>query len=96
VVTLRRITKREAKRLFAEDRIIILCPCKFRPDGPFSLGCPIAPPYWLDRAAWLAKDDPRPLVEKAWDMMYRHWEWANSLSHETGYYAHFYVEEDHK
>lgn len=55
---LKRITKREAFKLFTTtDRCIVLCPCKFHPGGPFSMGCTVAGKEYLEKADLYA---PRP------------------------------------
>lgn len=93
---LRRITKREAQaKFYTGVEGIILCPCKFRPDGPFSMGCRVFGREWLDKAEGYA-DSPDlwkgTINSTAWSLMYNNWAYYDT-SYETGYYAHYYVEE---
>ena len=81
---MKRITKSEAKKRFSNGEIIYLCPCKLSPHGPFSSACSIHSKEWLE-----SKDGD---FQQAWQTMYRNWEYYNA-SYETGYYAHYYIEE---
>lgn len=94
---LKRITKREARKLFAGGTsIIILCPHKMIPNGPFSMGCRISGKEYLDKAEeYRSRPDllmwKGNLLDTAWDLMYNNWSFYNS-SYETGYYPAYYVE----
>lgn len=96
---LKRISKRHAKKLFADGTsCIIVCPCKMKPEGPFSPGCLLSGKDYLENAEWYSPEKGREsgiwkgtLEETAWHLMYNNWLYYNS-SWETGYYAHYYVE----
>lgn len=86
---LQRISKRQAKKLFADGHsCIVVCPCKMRPEGPFSPACTISGKEYLGYAAG---SDYSYNLESAWKLMYNNWAFYNT-SWETGYYAHYYVE----
>jgi hypothetical protein len=74
-----RITKREAQKRFNEGELVVLCPRKMRPEGPFSMGVSVAKKDYENN--WGA--DP-------WERMYNNWSFYNS-SYETGYYPHYYL-----
>lgn len=93
---MKRITIFEARKRFAAGKPVALCPHKMWPEGPFS------PAAWVDAKEWLVKAEryradkamwDGTLEGTAWKLMYANWKWANSLSHETGYYPWFYVED---
>lgn len=85
----RRITKREAQKRFAANQLVLVCPRKMRPDGPFSMASIVFGGEYRERALRLYNNaDPK----FAWDLMYNNWKHYNA-SHETGYYAHYYVQE---
>ena len=89
----RRITIHEAKKRFKDGKLIVLCPCKMFPtSAPFASHITVHPAEHLERAAWLYKDDPGEVWEKAWKSMFNSWAYYNA-SYECGYYAHYYVEE---
>lgn len=98
-VRYRRISKAEAVKLFLKgDHPIFLCPCKFRPEGPFSMAAMIAGREYLEKAKGYEKHKDSPVwkgtVEKtAWELMYDNWKFYNA-TYETGYYAHYYVQEE--
>ncbi len=91
---MRRISKAQARKLFAADRPIYLCPHKMRPDGPFSCACLILGKSYLENAE-MYRNDPQlwkgTLEKTAWDLMYNNWCFYNA-TYETGYYAAYYVE----
>lgn len=97
---LKRISIHQAKKLFADgNSIIILCPCKFYPAGPFSMGCRISGKEYLEDAERYKPQEGRIVSvlwkgtqeETAWKLMYNNWAFYNT-SFETGYYAHYYIE----
>lgn len=94
-MSLRRITQRQAKKLFADGEMIVLCPCKCHPYPPFSMGVQINSKEYLERAedyrgnGKLWKGD---IESTAWSLMYNNWRYYNA-SYETGYYAHYYISE---
>jgi len=98
-MALKRISIHQAKKLFADGTsIIIVCPCKMVPDGPWSLGCRISGKEYLEDAERYSPDNGRmsdlwkgSLVETAWKLMYNNWAFYNA-TYETGYYAHYYIE----
>lgn len=98
-MALKRITIHQAKKLFADGTsIIIVCPCKFHPAGPFSMGCRISGKEYLENAEWYSPEKGKEsdlwkgtLEKTAWDLMYNNWAFYNT-SFETGYYAHYYIE----
>lgn len=88
-----RISKREAKKRFTKGEIIYLCPRKTLPGFPWNMACLVSPQEWLEKAdiyvdghLWKGNRE-----ETAWSLMYNNWHYYNA-SHETGYYAHYYVE----
>lgn len=91
---LKRITKREAFRLFVARKPFLMCPCKMRPEGPFSMAWTCHSGEYLERAemyrehATLWKGDE---ARTAWALAYNNWAFYNA-TYETGYYAHYYVE----
>lgn len=93
---MKRITKAQAKRLFAAGKPVIFCPCKMHPGRPWSMGATIHPKEHLERAEQYA-DGHSPqlwkgtLVETAWALAYNAWAFYN-CTWETGRYAHYYVE----
>lgn len=96
----RRISKAEARKLFNQgNHPIFLCPCKFRPEGPFSMAAMVAGREYLEKARGYEKhykDSPvwaGTVEATAWGLMYNNWKHYNA-SYETGYYAHYYVQEE--
>lgn len=96
---LKRISKRHAKKLFADGvSCIVICPCKMIPDGPWSMGCRISGKEYLGNAEFYKPQEGRivsvlwkgTLEETAWQLMYNNWAFYNT-SWETGYYAHYYI-----
>lgn len=93
---MRRITKRQARKRFAAGEVIILCPNKMRPEGPFSMASIILPKEWLEAAE---RYDGHPTLWKgtvpktAWDMMYKQWAYYNA-NNECGYYPHYYEDSE--
>jgi hypothetical protein len=90
---MRRITKRQAKKLFSEGKVFIVCPCKMFPVGPWSVGCNIHPKEYLEDAARYEKHPDLwkgSLEETAWSLMYNNWCFYNT-NYEMGYYAHYYI-----
>ena len=92
---MRRITKREAKKLFSAGKIVMFCPCKMRPSGPFSMAASIHPVEWLEKAELYNYDGSTlwkgNVQETAWSLAYNSWSYYNA-SYETGYYPHYYVD----
>ena len=91
----KRITIQEAKKRFAEDKPIYLCPCKMNPAGPWGQACLILGKQYLENAEWYQKH-PSPLwkgtlAATAWDLMYNNWAFYNT-NYEMGYYAHYYIQ----
>lgn len=90
----KRITKREAKALFAKGEVVYFCPCKFAPDGPWSMACGCHPTEWLEQAKTY---EGHPILWKgtveatAWDLAYNNWAYYNATN-ETGLYAHYYLQ----
>jgi hypothetical protein len=96
----RRITKRDARRRFAANEPILLIGCKFYPSTPFNQAVCVYGAEYLERAKQYRNDSFSGLwkgsVENtAWDLMYNNWAYYNT-SYETGYYAHYYVEEEER
>lgn len=91
---MKRITKRQAKKLFSEGKMIVLCPCKIWPEGPFSMACRISGTEYI-REAHMSVNHPDlykgSIEETAWCLMYNNWQFYNS-SYEMGYYPHYYVD----
>ena len=75
-----RITKSEARKLFADGKEIILVPNLLRPGAPWNPECRI------DSARYL--EDVVPWCEP-WDRMYKNWAYYN-LGDGMGRYAHYY------
>lgn len=91
---MKRITKAEARKLFAQGKPVTLCPCKLYPGGPWSIGCRVFGKEWIERADRLYRESDlwKGTAEATgWDLMYNEWKYYNA-SYETGYYAHYYVE----
>jgi hypothetical protein len=95
-----RISKREARKLFNENKSFVLCPVKLRPGSPWSSHCTIPTDTIKDykvQAAWYAPDGITPSTElwegtinnTAWTLLYDNWAFYNT-SWETGYYAAYY------
>lgn len=92
---MRRITKAQAVKLFNQkSKPVTLCPCKMRPEGPFSMGTLIFGQEWFAKAEQY-KTHPDlwkgSLETTAWALMYNNWSFYNS-NNECGYYPHYYVE----
>lgn len=92
----KRITKREAKQRFAQDKPIYLCPRKLAPGSPWDVACRISGKKWIDHS--MLWDETSCLwagtrVDTAWDIMYSNWANYNT-SYEAGYYAHYYIEKE--
>ena len=81
-----RISKREAQKRFNANLPILVCPCKLRPDGPFASAWLIFGKEYNERAK-----NPYSSAQNGWELMYNEWRHFNA-SHETGYYAHYYIE----
>ena len=88
-----------AKKLFKEGQPFYACPCKLRPDGPFSSAALIlSGAEWLERAGWkegaevgLYDEFLKAKVEKsAWELFVNNWKYYNA-SWEAGYYPTYYV-----
>lgn len=89
------ITKREARKLFANNTTFILCPHKLRPGFPFSPHVMVFTStirWWKDVAKtyqnereWAGNAN-----NTAWNLMYDNWVYHNS-SYETGYYPAYYI-----
>lgn len=76
--TFTRITKREARKLFAQDKPFYIIAHKMRPGYPFSMGMTIHPTEYHAE-------------NRRFDQMVSNWNWYNA-SYETGYYPAFYLE----
>lgn len=89
----KRISKREAKKLFSEgNKVIYLCPCKMYPSNPWNMACAISGKEYLERAEMYRNHETLwkgTKEETAWQLMYNDWAFYNT-SYETGYYAHYY------
>jgi hypothetical protein len=91
---MKRITKQEAYKRFCDGDIIVLSPCKFIPDGSFSMGCRISGKEWLEHCAKYENHCTLwegTLYKTAWSRMMDNWKYYNA-SYETGYYAHYYID----
>jgi hypothetical protein len=98
IVPFRRITIHEAKRRFIAGLPVVLCPCKCYPGGPFAVHMTIFPEKWIDNQRFWHEQGVHPahyayLALEAWDTMYVEWSNYNAC-HETGNYAHYYVESE--
>jgi len=80
----KRISKRQAKKMFEENKSFSLCPCKMNPSYPFSMACKINPTDWKEHCENIGVTDP-------FESMYSNWAYYNT-SWETRYYAHYYIE----
>ena len=93
-MSFKRVSKREAKRLWLTGKPIWLCPHKMHPQGPFSQAALFTSKEWIERAS-LYKTHPTlwkgSVEETAWHLMQNHWKFYNA-SYETGYYPAYYVE----
>lgn len=96
------ITKRAAKKLFAEGKPFALCAVKMRPGPPSNPEYRIGPESIAElkeRAANYAPNGIHPSIilwdgdidTTAWNLMYNHWAACNT-SHDEGYYAAYYVD----
>jgi len=96
-VSYRRITNAEAKKRFANDLPIYLCPCKCHPCSPWNLACLILGKGYFEQQQMfndinnVTMTDTQ-LANKAWNSMLNNWNYYNSC-HEMGYYPHYYVQE---
>jgi len=89
-----RISKARAKKLFATDKPVFLCPVKMYPDGPFSGSCLILGKEYLEQAERYRNHPDLwkgTIEETAWDLMYNNWIFYNA-SYDTGYYPAYYIE----
>jgi hypothetical protein len=89
-----KITKAAAKKRFAANQPVYLCPCKMRPGGPFNSACLIFGKEYLEQAEGYRNNDilwKGNLEATAWNLMYNNWAFYNT-SYETGYYAAYYIE----
>lgn len=107
----KRITKRQAKQLFADGKLIYLCPAKLRPGFPFNNACPVTMTDDLKHSALRYRDYAINQDIDNYSKQYAHlwkgdivstaWDlmynnWSYyNTSYETGYYAHYYVEVNH-
>lgn len=92
----RRITNAQAKKLFAQDKPIYLCPCKCSPCSPWNLACLILGKEYMEQARMLSGLNGETLTDaqiawRAWDSMLANWNYYNANS-ELGYYPHYYVQ----
>ena len=89
-----RITKKEAQKRFFTDQPVFFCPCKMRPDFPWSPACLIPSKGYLEKAA-LYRNHPAlwqgTLEKTAWSLAINDWTFYNATN-ETGYYPHYYKE----
>ncbi len=100
-----RISKREARKIFAEgNKFIFVCPCKMWPSAPWNMAAMISGREYLENAERYApREDGTDagscwkgnLADTAWDLMYNNWAFYNA-THETGYYAHYYIQIDER
>ena len=90
-----RITKKEAKVRFNQDKPVYFCPCKMNPSGPWSMACPVFGKEHLEDAREyqrVGSDLFDGSVEStAWSLAYNNWRFYNTC-YEIGYYAHYYKE----
>ena len=91
---MKRITKHQAKKLFAEGKEIILCPAKLMAGGMWHPECTVTLDRYVEDArryesypSQLWKGD---IASTAWDLMYNSWAFYNTC-YEAGYYAHYYI-----
>jgi hypothetical protein len=102
MLKLKRISKREARKHFAEGKGFILCPCNMMPGQSFDMGYYLSPEAIAEHKEqaddlYAPKGD-RPagslwlgnINDTAWELMYDNWAFYNT-SNECGYYAHFYI-----
>lgn len=102
MTTFKRISKREARRRFANYQPIVLSPCKMMPGFPFATHITVTAKEateYQERAIWYSPDGISPSADlwkgnvndTAWNLMYNNWAFFNT-SFELGYYAHYYIE----
>ncbi len=91
----KRISVFEARQRFTDGKPFYLCPCKMRPGFPWNVAClAFRDDEWKERAESCRDNSKlwKDTIDKtAWALMYANWTYYNT-SHETGYYAHYYVE----
>jgi len=73
-----KITKRQARKLFADNSPIYVIAHKMRPGGPFHMGMTIFPQRYHEES-------------RTFDQMINDFTYYN-CSHETGYYPAYYQE----
>lgn len=81
--TFTRITKKQARARFETNETFVMCPAKIYPGGPWASHSTIFP--------GLSKPEGYEDLWDSFDSVYNSWAYYNA-SYETGYYAHFYVE----
>lgn len=94
-MTFTRITKAQARKRFAKNEAIYLCPNNMRPGTPFNMACLIYGKEYLEKAEGYRNhpDLWKGTLEKtAWDLMYNNWAFYNVDGGEMGTHAHYYVE----
>lgn len=90
---LTRITKAEARKRFAANQALYVCPVKLHPFPPLSSAALVFganyEPCEVDNS-WKGEE---PYTISAWDVMYNNWAYYNA-SWEAGYYASYWVESE--
>ena len=77
-----RITKRQARKTFADGGTIVLCPRKLRPGFPFSPHTTANGAEQRGRHSWAGVN--------LWDRLHNEWTHYNA-SYEAGYYPAYYL-----
>ena len=77
-VTYKRITKREAKKLWEEGKEVHICPVKLSPFGP-----------WQSSMRLFKNENDLP--SRNFDYLVKNFVWFNCNLNETGYYSAFYA-----
>ena len=101
----KRITKREAFKLWMEGKEICLHPCNM--NFFWMQPMPVTAENYVEHVKMYAEMDvkypkkeysiwvysnEKELYQKAWDIMYNNWAYYNT-NYEMGYYAHYYIKE---
>ena len=84
---IKQITKREAKKLFFENKSFYLCPCKMRFGFPWNPECEINPfGYWEDIRIVYGKKSPCDKIVNPESESFDNWEdWQKWLSDISSY-----------
>lgn len=93
---MKRISKRQARELFATNQPFYICPVKLHPYPPFSSASLIFRNEYSasgenPSTGNIFEDFYNSTYIPAWDVMYNNWAYYNT-SWETGYYASYWVE----